>query len=97
MRIPEVREMLLSLATDLRTGLIPPDEAADLVELLVPELIRRPKVRSGRAKARTMNDEIRRAVRADLFANPDAIYREIARRHDIDAGRVSEIAAGFRE
>lgn len=70
------------LSTDLKT--------------LYRQLRNRPPVKKARPRAHPVTPAVAQAVWEFYRANPHAINREIGRRFNIDAGRVSEILAGKR-
>lgn len=87
MKIPEVAERLRLIAAE-----------AGIAELqsLADELRRRPAGRKARPSAAPMTDELARQIRECRRANPALAQVEIARRFNVNQGRVSEVLKGVR-
>lgn len=95
--IPQARDLLKQIATDLRSGDVSKEDAAIAVEWIVDALmIRSFTGRKTPTKHRKMTDEIAVYVRRCAEAHPTLSHEEIARRFDINAGRVSEVLSGKR-
>lgn len=83
MRIPEIQNQLRELS--------------QTIALLAEELSRRPPIKRAPVTSDPVAPELRRAVRRHSRANPKESYASIARRFNINPGRVSEILAGKRK
>jgi hypothetical protein len=95
MKGPEVREALYDLADIIEAkGL--PDEA-DKLRLLTLELRRRSPVRRGREVTQRISNYTKNMIRTEALLCPQITYQELAIKHGIrNAGRISEIVAGYR-
>jgi len=89
--IPEVRARLLELANGDVS-----DHTGAHIRMLVRHMYRRKPIRKTRVKSAKMTEALREAIRVDWRTNPDASEQEIAARHHVNSGRVSETIAGFR-
>lgn len=100
MKNPEIQAELREIANALMTPVLLPlplVEYGQRLSHLADQLSRRKPVRKAPAKSRTMTPELRRKIAEDARANPDKTYHQIAMRWGVNAGRVSEAVAGFRE
>lgn len=88
MRIPEVRAELEELA--IEHGIPRLKELAD-------ELIRRRRIVPTPAKSKKMTPALKAAIKKYKKDNPDASYKEIADKYDVNIGRVSEAIVGKRK
>ncbi len=88
MKIPEIQAELHRIAAE-----------RDLPEIavLANELSRRKPVMKTRPRSRHVTEEVREEIRAFRRSNPGMSQAEIGRRFNVNAGRVSEALAGFRE
>jgi hypothetical protein len=87
MRLPEVAARLRELATELGCG-----ELSELAN----EIARRPRGQRAPITSVPMTDKLRAKIRAIKEAEPDLSQAEIARRFDVNPGRVSEALRGKR-
>jgi hypothetical protein len=96
--IPDVQAEMLRWAASLRMfGFdMEPWQVATKLEGWVEALYRRKAVHHGRATSDRVTAGKRRAVLAWHLAHPDDNFHEIARRFNLNPGRVSEILAGKR-
>lgn len=87
MKIPEVADRLRSIAAET---------ANPELGRLADELRRRPAGRKARPSAAPMTDELARQIRECRRAHPALAQVEIARRFNVNQGRVSEVLKGVR-
>lgn len=91
MRIPEIRDRLRELASEL---------SCPELNLLASELSRRPVRRRAAPSSAPMTKEMRDAIRAYIrayhVAHPDRPQADVARVFNVNPGRVSEALNGFR-
>jgi hypothetical protein len=71
-------------------------EAAELERILHQYMLRDPPIRKAPVTSRRVSPGLKAAIRADAAANPGDPLDEIAARHGVNPGRVSEILNGKR-
>lgn len=92
--IPEAREELLRIASEIEAqGLS--EHAQQIRGIVENKMIRRQGPRRAPATRRRVTESIRRKVIRDL-KRTDLPQEEIARKYNIDGGRVSEIGRSLR-
>ncbi len=95
MKLPDVREEMHKMASDLQTmGL---GKFATKLAKLAEETRRRSPVKRAPPRANSMTDEVKELIRRTARDYPHASLREIGRRCNVDQGRVSEVLRGFRQ
>lgn len=94
MRIPEVRKEMRNMADDLdEEGLL---DTGERLRELADELVRRPQHRRREHVCRPVTPEVKADV-IRLRETTNISQYEIAKKLNINTGRVSEILHGFRE
>lgn len=88
MKIPEIADRLRALSVELSCS-----ELAGLAD----ELRRRAPVRRAPASAATMTPQLRADIRRYASDHPTETFADIGRVFNVNAGRVSETMAGYRE
>ena len=93
---PELRNLVYELTMESKTLARRQLYIAQKIEKLTKEMERRPPIRKAPRRRRKVTPEIVASVKAMAAAYPNMLLDEIAQRHNIDGGRVSEILAGKR-
>jgi hypothetical protein len=90
MTLPEIEADLkkIAFALNLLSGRL---------QDLLKEIPRRKPTRRSKSSSTPMTPVVARAIRATAKANPDWSYVKIARVHNVNPGRVSEVLRGKRK
>ena len=91
MQMNEVADLLFALS---KKQVDPKD--TELLKKIAARVSRRKPVRKAQSVARRCTPELRGEIRTFAKRNPNMTYAEIARRFDVNPGRVSEAMAGKR-
>jgi len=94
--IPEIRELIYALTAESEQLAKRQVKIAKEIAKLAEETTRRSPVRVAPHRRRRVTPAIIASVKAMAAQHPDMLFDEIARAHNIDGGRVSEILAGKR-
>jgi hypothetical protein len=99
--VPDARELLLKLATDLKLGGVLPFTAMEQVGEEIEQIVlrgmhRRRGVNRTAPKSRTITPALSAQMRAIKAANPDLSEQEIGNMVRVNNGRVSEAFIGKR-
>jgi hypothetical protein len=100
MKLDEVQAELRVIAYGLKQPLLlelPLAEIGKRLDHLADQISRRKAVRKAPPRSRSLTPEMKRQIAEEVRANPDKTYHQIAMRWGVNAGRVSEAVAGFRE
>lgn len=95
MKLPDVREELHKLASDLDAaglGLV-----GQRLAYLAEQTRRRSPLKRAEPRAKPITDETKKRIRDTAAAHPAWSLREIGRHVGVDQGRVSEVLRGFRQ
>lgn len=93
--IPEIRELISALTEESKTLARRQLYIATKINALAQETHRRTFKRAPITSTR-VTAAVRKSVRDMVAANPDMPHQEVAERHNINIGRVSEIVHGHR-
>ncbi len=88
MKLPDIEKRLRALAVEL---------GCDELISLADEMGRRPPVRRAPTASARMTPQLRADIRRHAEAYPHKTFADVGRVFNVNAGRVSEIMAGYRE
>jgi len=97
--IPANRKCLHEIADELRHPLLFPrtlDAIAREIDQIAFDLWRRPAATRAPVASVPMTDELAESIRRDHVAHPKFTQQQIATRHGVTIGRVSEAISGKR-
>ena len=91
MQMNDVAQILLDIARRTESH-----GDARMLTGIAARIMRRKPVRKAESVSRRCTAELRGEIREFAMNNPNMSYAEVARRFDVNPGRVSEAMAGFR-